>query len=253
MLKPTQKWLNSEELKNIYSSEYWNNLEEEKDKPWYILNGDYSQCLNYLKETGLIDEFEFAEKVIDKINGTNLVVADLAAGIGWTSALLSKKENISEVHAVEISEHRVEELFEHSIKMMKGNEEKVFRYVGSFYDLKFKPNSIDIVFLSQAFHHADRPFNLLVEIDRVLKPGGIVILIGEHYFSTFKIIRGFIRNLLKKGKITFNFRKIFPTDHDLGDHYFSIAQYDFLFHHIGYSLDMKKAKTGNAIYFATKL
>ena len=94
MLKPTEKWLNSEELKNIYSSEYWNNLEDEKGKPWYILNGDYSQCLNYLKDTGLIDEFEFAEKVIDKINSTNLVVADLAAGIGWTSALFSKKENI---------------------------------------------------------------------------------------------------------------------------------------------------------------
>jgi SAM-dependent methyltransferase len=110
-----------------------------------------------------------------------------------------------------------------------------------------------VVFLSQAFHHADRPFNLLIEIDRVLKPGGVIILIGEHYFSSLKIIRGFFRYFFQKGKFTLNFRKIFPTDHDLGDHYYSIAQYDFFFHHIGYSFNLKKAKTGNAMYFATKL
>jgi len=253
MLKPTQKWLNNDELKNIYSSEYWNNLEVEKGKIWNISNGDYTSCLNYLNDTGLMDEFNDAEEIINKINTTNLKVADLAAGIGWTSALLSKNKNISEVHAVEISEHRIEELFEHSIKMMKGKEEKIFRYIGSFYDLKFNSNSIDIFFLSQAFHHADRPFNLLIEIDRVLKPGGMIILIGEHYFSPLKVILGFFRYFFKKGKITLNFRKLFSTDHELGDHYYSIAQYDFFFQHIGYSFNVKKAKTGNAMYFATKL
>lgn len=253
MLKPIQKWLNYDELENIYSSKYWNNLEVEKGKIWNISNGDYTACLNYLNDKGLIDEFNDAEEVIKKINIKNLKVADLAAGIGWTSALLSKNKNIAEVHAVEISEHRIEELFEHSIKMMKGREEKIFRYVGSFYDLKFKSNSIDVVFLSQAFHHADRPFNLLIELNRVLKPGGMIILIGEHYFSPLKIIRGFFRYFLQKGKITLNFRKIFPAEDELGDHYYSIAQYDFFFQHIGYSFNVKKAKTGNAMYFATKL
>ena len=32
--------------------------------------------------------------------------------------------------------------------------------------------SMDIVFMSQAFHHADQPLKLLTEIDRVTRGGG---------------------------------------------------------------------------------
>jgi len=47
-------------------------------------------------------------------------------------------------------------------------------------------NSVDFIFLCQAFHHADDPEKLIYEIRRVLKPDGIVIIIGEH-IKIFKV------------------------------------------------------------------
>ena len=252
MLTPIKKWLSEDEVNKIYSSEYWNNLEEEKKKEWWIVDGNYQRCLNYLQKSGLMDEYNDAEIFISAIPQTRLKIADLAAGIGWTSALLSKLENVAEIHAVEISEHRLGDLFVESIKMMQGDENKIHRYIGSFYDLKFDDESLDVVFLSQAFHHADRPLNLLVECDRVLKPGGSLVLIGEHYFTFFKIIRGFMRSVIKQGKFQTKFHKLFPTDHDLGDHYYSISDYDFMFRSMGYKMDVKIAKTGKAMFLCKK-
>ena len=200
MLTPITKWLSEEQVNTIYSSEYWNNLEEEKNKDWWIIDGNYQRCLNYLQKSGLMDEYKDAEIYISGIPQTNLKIVDLAAGIGWTSGLLSKLDNVAEIYSVEISEHRLGDLFQESIKMTNGNENKIHRFLGSFYDLKLSNETLDIVFLSQAFHHADRPLNLLVECDRVLKPGGSIVLIGEHYFTFFDIIRGFFRSIIKGKK-----------------------------------------------------
>lgn len=56
--------------------------------------------------------------------------------------------------------------------MFNGNPQKIGRYLGSFYSLKFPDNSIDVVLLAQAFHHAHHPLRLLKEMDRVLRVGG---------------------------------------------------------------------------------
>lgn len=252
MLTPVKNWLTQDQLQNIYSAEYWNDLEAEKRKEWWIVDGNYERCLNYLKKSGLFDEYYDAEAVIKSLPNRNLKIADLAAGIGWTSSLLSKIDTVAEVHSVEISQHRLAELYEHSIKMLGGDENKLHRYIGSFYDLKFDDNSFDVIFFSQAFHHADRPLHLLVECDRILKPGGSIILIGEHYFTFLKKAKGFLRNIVKNGNFETDFHKIFPTDHDLGDHYYPVSDYRFMFNSMGYEMSVKKAVTGKAMFFATK-
>jgi len=252
MLSPVKNWLTEDQLKNIYSADYWNDLEAEKKKDWWIVDGNYKKCLAYLKRSGLFEEYNDAEILVKSLPYQNMRIADLAAGIGWTSSLLSKIDSVAEVHSVEISQHRLTELYEHSIRMLNGNENKLHRYIGSFYDLKFEDSSFDVIFFSQAFHHADRPLHLLVECDRILKPGGIIILIGEHYFTFFKKINGFLRNIIKTGRLETDFHKIFPTDHDLGDHYYPVSDYRFMFSSMGYEMTVKKAKTGKAMYFATK-
>ena len=165
-------WLNDKELKKIFSADYWNNVEEEKRKELWMTDGNYESCIKYLKDNKLLDEFAVAESYITNPGNSSLKVLDLAAGIGWTSALISKLKNVGEVHAVEISKHRIGEMFEHTMKMLGGIDRKILRYVGSFYNIKMKDKSIDLVFLSQAFHHADKPLKLLIECDRVLKDKG---------------------------------------------------------------------------------
>ena len=179
--------ITEKQLENIYTSEYWNDINEEKKKEWWIEDGNYKRCLNFLNQS-LMTEYKSSETFINNYNGDNIKVADLAAGIGWTSVLISKLKKVKEVHSVEISKHRIGILFENSVKMLLGEENKLFRYLGSFYDLKFGDNSIDIVYMSQAFHHADAPLKLLYECDRVLKDNGRIILVGEHYIGIKRIL-----------------------------------------------------------------
>lgn len=251
-MRPIDIWLTDEQLANIYSSSYWNNPEEEKKKDWWIADGNYQRCLNYLDRSGLLHEYREAEKIVATLPGNSIKIADVAAGIGWTSALLSKLPNVSEVHAVEVSQHRLGDLFKHSIRMLEGDTLKLYRHLGSFYDLKFENDSLDLIFLSQAFHHADRPLHLLVECDRVLKAGGHFVIIGEHYIGAKQIIRRFFRTLIKENKLVTAFHDLFPPDQDSGDHYYRVSDYEFMFRTMGYQLEHRVLQNGNAMYVAKK-
>lgn len=46
-------------------------------------------------------------------------------------------------------------------------------------------NSVDVVFASQSFHHADDPMMFLHEMKKILKDTGIIIMIGEHKIDSF--------------------------------------------------------------------
>jgi ubiquinone/menaquinone biosynthesis C-methylase UbiE len=245
-------WLSKEQLKAIYTSSYWNDIEVEKKKEWWIADGNYKKCLDYLDSSKLLWEYQQSEQFIKGFSEEPIKIVDLAAGIGWTSVLLSKLSNVKEVHAVEVSKHRLGPLFEHSVKMLKGEGNKISRYLGSFYDLKFDENSIDVIYLSQAFHHAEKPLKLLIECDRVLKANGRIILVGEHVIGIKKIIRRFLSILIKQRKIATNFYEMFPPNNELGDHYYRQSDYYFMFESMGYSLKHKHLESENMIYIADK-
>jgi len=46
------------------------------------------------------------------------------------------------------------------------------------YELPFEDNSIDLVVSGQTLEHVKNPFRLTIEMTRVLKPGGYIILIA---------------------------------------------------------------------------
>jgi ubiquinone/menaquinone biosynthesis C-methylase UbiE len=246
-------WLSKKDYASIYTLDYWNNISEEKKKEWWIEDGNYKKCLDYLTKNKLFDEYFEAENEIKKLNRKNLKVVDLASGIGWISALLSKLIFIKYVYAIDISEHRIKKLFPHSIKMLNGKPEKIKRFIGSFYKTKFKKNSMDIIILSQSFHHAENPFELLSECKRILKPSGRIILIGEHYIGIKKIIIRFFSELLKYKKITFDFYNLFKTNKITGDHYYKLSDYKFLFMACNLNVEIRKSKNGGALIIAKKV
>ncbi|MDB4706134.1 class I SAM-dependent methyltransferase [Verrucomicrobia bacterium] len=251
-MKPITYWLTAEELQGIYTADYWNNLDEEKRKATWIEDGDYGKCFSHLKSKGLWSEYHLAQNYIENHKGNDFVVADLAAGIGWGSALMSKLSKVKEIHAVEISKHRIERLFPECVKMLEGDSAKISRYVGSFYNLDFESHRFDIVYLSCAFHHAQNPFALLTEVDRVLKPGGRVILVGEQYMGAWRRIRRFVSHFMKNKSLTFNFRKLFPADDLLGDHYYRICDYYFMFETLKYTTIHSFDGRSNVVYIADK-
>jgi len=46
------------------------------------------------------------------------------------------------------------------------------------YELPFEDNSVDLVVSGQTLEHVKNPFRLTIEMTRVLKPGGFIILIA---------------------------------------------------------------------------
>jgi ubiquinone/menaquinone biosynthesis C-methylase UbiE len=225
---PVQHWLDDGALRAIYSSQYWNDLAAERNKEWWIADGSetaYARLRAYLEESGLMEDYTVGEAYVSGMASAGLSIADLASGIGWTSSLLSKLPNVSRVHAVEISQHRLELLFPQAVKMFGGDWKKISRSLGSFYQLKLGDSSLDIVFLSSAFHHADNPLRLLTEVDRVLRPGGRLILIGESHISRVAVARRIAKMLLTRGRLMTNFFELFPPDNELGDHYYRESDY----------------------------
>jgi ubiquinone/menaquinone biosynthesis C-methylase UbiE len=251
-MRPIVSWLSEEALAGIYSADYWNDIEREKKKEWWIEDGNYERCRRYLESTKLMLEYQQAEAYVREMPGNGLRILDLAAGIGWTSALLSRLDKVAEVHAVEISRHRLERLFPHAMTMFSGHGEKVHRYLGSFYDVQLPEHSMDAVFLSQAFHHADRPLQLLTECDRVLKPGGRILLIGEPHVPPLSVARRFVGTLLRERRVLTHFHELFPTDRDSGDHYYRLSEYYFMFRVAGYKPKHSLLASGNLAYVADK-
>jgi SAM-dependent methyltransferase len=234
------QWLSPHELSGIYSGDYWNDLTAEQEKAWWILDGNGADCLGYLESSGLLSQYREAEAFIERLPTPRLEVADLAAGIGWTTALLSRIENVSAVHAVEISEHRIGSLFAAAMDLFEGERAKIHRYLGSFYDTKFEDHSIDVVFMCQAFHHADEPNRLLREIVRVLRPTGSVVIVGEHNVTSIKTLKRFLREL-SRGRIQAKFLELWPTDDVLGDHYYTHSMYRRMFAEVGLSARLSPA------------
>jgi SAM-dependent methyltransferase len=255
VLSPIVKWLDRHALSEIYSAKYWNDLTVEKTKEWWIAEGSdvaFSRLRSYLEDSGLMEGYKFAERFVSQIPAQELAIADLAAGIGWTSSLFSRLPNVASVDAVELSEHRLELLFPQSVRMFQGEPAKLTRNLGSFYDLAFHDASMDIVFISSAFHHAANPLRLLTEIDRVLRPGGNLILIGENLVGMRAIVKRVIKVLIAEGRFCSNFYELFPPDSDSGDHYYRISDYHLFLQMLGYKVVSVSTQENQAAFIAKK-
>ena len=81
MINDVTHWLTPEELSQLYSGDYWNDLAVEQQKAWWIVDGDGSACLDYLYSSGLLAQYRQAEAIIEELPTPRLEIADLAAGI----------------------------------------------------------------------------------------------------------------------------------------------------------------------------
>ncbi len=257
-------WLTEQEINRLNYSTYWNDEECEKEKEWYILDGDFLKMEQYLKRMGLPEDLVKCAGVLKNRLGQELsgVGIDLAAGNLWSVSHLFKLGKINKLFCLEFSKHRLLKIGPSVLEHYGIPKEKIILVLGSFYDLHIGDQSLDFIFLSQAFHHADDPNRLLLEIRRVLKPMGTVIIIGEHivnhiqaysrYIAKFLISRTVHSSLQRKlfGKILSvkSFipkpEDLFPTDPILGDHFYTNMQYKRFFLKHGFkSINIRNKKS----------
>jgi len=109
-----------------------------------------------------------------------LVVADLGAGEGLLSELLARR--CKKVIAVDNSEKIVE--FGAAKAKKNGLKNLEFRQ-GDLQNPPIEANSVDLVVLSQALHHAEIPAAALRSAYKILKPGGQILLLDllKHSFE----------------------------------------------------------------------
>jgi ArsR family transcriptional regulator len=109
-----------------------------------------------------------------------LVVADLGAGEGLLSELLARRAK--KVIAVDNSEKIV--AFGAAKAKKNGLKNLEFR-LGNLQNPPIDANSVDLVILSQALHHAEDPAATLASAAKLLKPHGQILLLDllKHNFE----------------------------------------------------------------------
>ena len=243
-------WLEQGDLKSIPSSAYWNDEEKEHEKAYDIQGERPEKLWRYLRyETTFYDQYEAVVRLAcelgHRIQGTGI---DVAAGVCWTSALLSKIESVDTLYAIDISRHRLFELAPLVMKAFEAESVKIIRAFGSFYEIRLPDASVDFCMMCQAFHHADDPRHLLRELHRVLKPGAPALVIGETPVYPIQLLKKRIKNVIKMvlprsfyaSKPVFrfwpSFEDLYPPDLQAGDYYYRIDDYPRIFEDCGFVL-----------------
>jgi len=109
-----------------------------------------------------------------------LIVADLGSGEGLLSELLARR--CKKVIAVDNSEKIVQ--FGAAKARKNGLKNLEFRH-GDLQHPPVSPQSVDLVILSQALHHAENPGAAVASAAKILKPGGQVMILdlAQHAFE----------------------------------------------------------------------
>lgn len=104
-----------------------------------------------------------------------MAIADLGAGTGIYEPIFSKAVGPSgKVYAVDLSKPLLA-FIEKSMK--EAGITNVATVAGSDKTINLPPNSVDVVFTSDVYHHFEYPQTVLAEIRRVLKTGGQFIVV----------------------------------------------------------------------------
>src|SRR5215831_10180045 len=109
-----------------------------------------------------------------------LTVADLGAGEGLLSELLARR--CKRVIAVDNSE----KIVAFGAAKAKKNHLKNLEFrLGDLQAPPIDPDSVDLVILSQALHHAEEPANAIQAAHRILKAGGQIMILdlAKHNFQ----------------------------------------------------------------------
>ena len=109
-----------------------------------------------------------------------LTVADLGSGEGLLSELLARR--CKKVIAVDNSE----KIVAFGAAKAKKNHLKNLEFrLGDLQNPPVEPESVDLVILSQALHHAEEPSNAIVGAARIIKPGGqlLILDLARHNFE----------------------------------------------------------------------
>lgn len=141
----------------------------------YFENPDWRQWVNIFERPGR--EVYDQRHAIVAASGVRpgMVVADIGAGTGlFTRLFADAVGSAGKVYAVDISRPFIENILRTSHQQGFMN---VVGIVNSDKDVSLPPDSIDMAFLVDTYHHFEYPLSMLASIRKSLKAGASLIII----------------------------------------------------------------------------
>lgn len=126
-------------------------------------------------------------------------VADIGAGSGLFSRLIAQRVAPGgTVYAVDIARNMIDHINktaqEEHIANLKG-------VLGDPHSPKLAPNSVDAVCIIDSYHHFEFPTDMLKEIDKALRPNGVLMLIDFKRIDA--VSKDYILKMVRAGEGTF--------------------------------------------------
>ena len=141
----------------------------------YYENPDWQQWVNTFERPGR-EVYDKRHAIVDATGiRPGMAVADIGAGTGLFTRLFAERVGPQgRVYAVDISRPFSENIVRTSQQRGFLNVEGV---VNGHKDVSLPPDSIDLAFLVDTYHHFEYPVSMLSSIHRSLRPGARLIVI----------------------------------------------------------------------------
>ena len=152
----------------------------------YLADPDYQQWVRMFERPGR-EVFDQRKAVMEALNiQPGMDIADIGAGTGlYTRAFSSETGPEGKVYAVDIAENFIEGIMQQT---KAANVENVIGIVNTSKDTLLEPESIDMAFICDTYHHFEYPVSMLRSIHQALRPEGSMVIID------FRKIKGFSSN-----------------------------------------------------------
>ena len=177
--------------------EFWNDIDIEKEKPFFIQHVADLKLMNHLeKETNLNRCFKDAIQFAEQFGGVRNRVLDVGAGVAWTSAIISKLDSVEFILASDYSRHRLTEIAPIIFEQMGGKKEKYGGIVGDFWEMEFPKNYFQTIVFCQSLYMFSPLEKILKRVSDLLAPGGILMIACERISPEFPSFS--VQNLKKQ-------------------------------------------------------
>ncbi len=133
---------------------------------------------DYLKkfESETRENYAHRHEIVAALELTpGMAVADVGAGTGFFTRLFAEKVGPrGKVYAVDIAPRFLEHI---TAEAKKHGQSQVVTILGNQDSTNLPRESVNLVFLSDVYHHFEKPEKTLASIHRALRPGGRLVVI----------------------------------------------------------------------------
>ena len=138
-------------------------------------------------------------------------ICELGAGHCWFSAVMSLREHVRKIYAVDACEAMLEKGALATFEWLGCCPEKIQRIVGDFHNLQLPDESVDWVVFDASLHHAANPARALSEAYRILRPGGQMIAMRERTLPRLRWRSPFNNPLDRELRAYGEFEHVYPA------------------------------------------